>query len=732
MTDANGVEQRSAPTDRPDPEEWIPEDFENCRRRALRGEPRDPEEKREWLRAKMELVWAYRHGYGTEPDSRRYFELLAQVAKLEKGSETGAKYHLAFAFKEGIGTLANIDSYIHWMGRAAEDGDREAMFNLAEAYQKGTGGNPDESKYFYWISKMAAQGSPLALIKSAEAYKTGIGIQENKELFLENAKKAMKSATEALQSEPSGKDLASEDLPRAIELVSEAYRDGIGVTQSDVQYFHHLSLAVTAADEAVKDFDESEPGQLSELVKTLAPLKRKLSVAYLEAKGTPKDEKNAFEYMMTAAKNGDSVAMLEVARFYEYGIGRNKNRRRAFECYKKAAEMDNADGMYKAAIAYGTATGTKECPAEFQRLTQAAVRAGQDRAFMATELADLRRDGLVTASQISKVLDIFEGLRDDIHEIKSNRVLINSEATDGVAHFTTLEALHSMLPAAENRLSPTRVEKTNLLRLYNIEYVNDPQEGRSLIESDRHPSHPIRGLFPTLSRPNDHSSRAHTHDSLPLWGLPFSVYVGSFTLKSDRLDLWRAYGRDGCGFCLVTPIAAFSEQHRSNEHGFAGLAAVEEPNRQVPMTLYRVAYGEDEVTHALDRLKPRLDDLCAIRDKFAKSRHNGEIIKDKINLTARAILSDILYLYKNTEYENEKEVRLLAPYAISAQAVSADERTPAQLYVKTRPFLFSPESKIIIGPKVKNAEAVRLALRHRLDRNGHTGVYVECSRIPYR
>ena len=409
MTDANGSEQRSAPIDQPSPEQWIPEHFDNCRQKALRGEPKDPKEKREWLRSEMELVWAYRYGYGTEPDSRRYFELIAQVAELEKGSETGAKYHLAFAFKDGIGTQANIDSYISWMGRAAEDGDREAMFKLAEAYQDGTGVNPDESKYFYWISKMATQGSPLALIKSAEAYKTCIGTQEDKEQFFENAKEAMKLANDALQSEPYDNDLASEDLTRAIELVSEAYRDGIGVAQSDDKYFCYLSLAVTAADEAIRDFDQSEPGQLKELLKTLAPLKRKLSVAYLEAKGTPKDEKKAFEYMRAAAEDGDSAAMMEVARFYEDGIGRSKNRRKAFECYKTASEMDNADGMYWAAVAYGTATGTEQSSGEFHRLTQAAVRAGQDRAFMATGLADLNRDGLVTASQISKVLGIFKG-----------------------------------------------------------------------------------------------------------------------------------------------------------------------------------------------------------------------------------------------------------------------------------------------------------------------------------
>ena len=135
------------------PEDWTPEDFEKCRRRALRARPADSNKMQDWLRAKMDLVWAYRNGYGTEPDTHRYFELLAQVAELEVGSEMGARYHLAFAFKDGIGTKPNANLYLKWMRRAAESGDREAMFKLAEAYQYGYGAKADERKYFHWIKK---------------------------------------------------------------------------------------------------------------------------------------------------------------------------------------------------------------------------------------------------------------------------------------------------------------------------------------------------------------------------------------------------------------------------------------------------------------------------------------------------------------------------------------------------------------------------------------------------
>ena len=714
------------------PEHWTPEDFEDCRRRALRGQPHDPKHQKDWLRAKMDLAWAYQNGYGTEPDSHRYFELLAQVAKLEVGSEIGARYHLAFAFRDGIGTEQNTESYLTWMRLAAADGDREAMFKLAEAYQDGFGVAADEKNYFYWIREMAEQGSPLAIIRLAEAYKTGTGTVANDQKYFESANRAMTLAQAALETQDTDVDLASEDLPLAIQLVSHAYRDGIGILQDNAQYFRYLLLAVEAADAAIIGFDPHEADQLADLRKTLAPLKRELAQAYLHGIGTQKDERRAFDYMRKAVVDGDPIAILQLGRFYEDGIGRNKSSRKAFECFSRAAGMGNTDAMYRAAISHGTRIGTAQSPNEFRRLAAAAVQAGHEKAFLLTELADLHCDGLLGPRQVSNLLQIIERFRDKVQKIKSSHVLSEADATAGVAHFTSLDALYSMLPATSTSGENTTRINRNHLRLYNIEYVNDPHEGKNLLSAASNSASAILKSFFSAPATAPDDPLHDPFDSLPLQGLAFSVYVGSFTLRADRLDLWRAYGGDGTGYCLVTPISAFRDPAMPTDHGFAGLAATDKGDRQVPMTLYRVAYGEPAVTCALTKLDPNLQELHTAIEKYATARHNGERIRAKIHLTARAILSDIMYLYKNAEYSTEEEVRMLAPYAISAEAVKADHQVPGRLYVDTRPFLFCPGSRIIIGPKVIRPEAVRLELRHRLDRNGHQDVDVMCSPIPYR
>ena len=711
---------------------WGPQEFLKCRQRALRARPSSTAEQEKWLREKMDLVWAYRFGYGTEPNRYRYFELLEQVAELEEGSAIGAKWHLALAHKEGIGTRASETLYIRWMQRAAADGDSEAMFNLAQAYQDGAGVERDESEYISWISKMAEKGSPSASISLAEAYRFGIGIRQDDAMFFENAKNAVAQAEQKIGNRKSDPDFASEDLPRALYLVAEAFRHGTGIESDREQYFSHLSKAVDAADKEIEALTKDERQQAEELRTMQAPFKLELAEAYMAGIGTVTDEERAIGHMKQAADAGNAKAMLKVAELYESGRMQEPNLKEAFVWKEKAAGKHAPDALYSTAVAYGTGAGIEENPAEFQRLVREAVRAGHETAYMAVGLAVLREANLICGVDVSRFLELFEELRRVVLEVKLEHQLQSSDTSGEVAHFTTFEALHSMLPREIDRFDQTRREQANLLRLYNLAYVNDPQEGQMLLSNKAAETDLIDEFFSKSPLTNLQGEHWLSHEPLPLSGLAFSVYVGSFTLESDRLDLWRAYGRDGEGFCIVTPVGAFTDLNSHMVQGFAGLAATDQSNWQVPMTLYRVLYEEQDIIKTIGRIKPHLTSIRDNRERITSSREHKRTLSEHINLTVRAILSDILYLYKNEEYKRENEVRMLAPCAITAPSVNADEQNPAKLFVKSKPFLFKPGSRIILGPRVKEPDAVRLELRHRLDRNGHLDVEVTFSPIPYR
>ena len=680
----------------------------------------------------MHLVWAYRAGYGTEPDSRRHFEILTQLAKLESEAELGAKWLLAQAYKEGIGTLPDEASYFKWMECAAKDGDPEAMFSLAEAYRSGVGVERDEDKYFLWRRKMAERGSPFALMELAQAFKTGTGTPQSNDQFFKTATTAMELATEAISNRQIDKDFSSEDLPLAIQLVAQAYREGIGTDKSETQYFRNLSQAVEAVNKAIQLEQEKEFSSEDAVKFSLAPVVFEFSLAHLEGVGTAKNAPKAVKYMKQAAEAGNAKAMLRLADFLEAGTGARKNFIEAFKWREKAANLNNPDAMYETAIAYGTRKGTEENANEFHRWARNAVRTGHNKAFIALGLAELHTKGLITPRKISNILHLLDGLRHEVLEIKKDHALSTQEAPKGVSHFTTLETLHSMLPSEGSSSYSSKGASSNFLRLYNVSYVNDPQEGKTLLLGEEEEVTNLRQFFPNILPTTHGMNDRRIFETGPLPSLAFSVYVGSFTLRSDRLDLWRAYGRDGTGFCIVTPVQSFLRGDGMSDQAFAGLAASEVNNADIDLTLYKVAYDEDKMRSTRARLNLHLAEIARARARLAREVTDKEAVRLQVALTVHAILTDVLYLYKHDEYKSEEEVRMLAPFAISASAVYADERSPAKLFVRTKPFLFAPGSRIIIGPKVRDKEAVRLELKHRLDRNGHSEVDVLVSEIQYR
>ncbi|RIB03045.1 hypothetical protein C2G38_1990496, partial [Gigaspora rosea] len=68
--------------------------------------------------------------------------------------------------------------------------------------------------------------------------------------------------------------------------------------------------------------------------------------------GVEKDEKKAFRYYMKAAELGKPVAMQDVSLCYYYGIGVEINYQKSFEYCKRSADLGNADGMNSVGRSY--------------------------------------------------------------------------------------------------------------------------------------------------------------------------------------------------------------------------------------------------------------------------------------------------------------------------------------------------------------------------------------------
>lgn len=328
-------------------------------------------------------------------------------------------------------------------------------------------------------------------------------------------------------------------------------------------------------------------------------------------------------------------------------------------------------------------------------------------------------------------IELLKGLHEKIQEIKKNHLVsetdFNSEKGNAleekyVAHYSDLVALRNMLPWSDNG---SAIKDKNLLRLYNVAYMNDPEEGKMLlkISQEQKNAYVLHEFFDEKAATDDHHKL--------LWGNgEFAFYLSSFTRQKDRLDLWRAYGKDGTGLSIAIPFEAFSQTHgsilekqlkqknskdetRGSDDGKDGLTS-SDIKKYIPPTLYKIIYEASEMIEALKQLDPQLRLI-----KQSLSLLQNEHIDKTIKSIVRVLLSDILYLYKNDEYENEKEMRIISFFEISDLRLKLDERIPSRVYAETHPFLFGEGSQIIIGPKVAGKVETEYEIKFRLTNQRH-------------
>lgn len=206
----------------------------------------------------------------------------------------------------------------------------------------------------------------------------------------------------------------------------------------------------------------------------------------------------------------------------------------------------------------------------------------------------------------------------------------------------------------------------------------------------------------------------------------------------------------GMGVCIVTPLSAFEENMEPSyalgeylkemrkpegglqtETGTEKAEAARESSGQlsqtVPRLLYRVKYQDDEISAAIEDLQGPLQGIARFMETVEESQQNA------IRKCVIVLMSDILYLYKNEEYRNEEEFRLVFAATIGHSMLELDEQNPGRLFMRTDGFLFrQPGSQIIIGPRVKEKRAVELNLKFRLNRHGFKDTRVMQSKVAYR
>lgn len=596
-------------------------------------------------------------------------EFIALRKKAEK-KDKRAMLDLALAYGEGDGVEPNKAAFFVWVERAAIAGEPEAAYELAYAYKKGVGTQPDYDLFITWLEKSVQLQFPRALYDRAIIYKEGEFFDTDQKPFFNWMKKAA-------ESEDTDN---TEDVAEAAYELAFAFKDGVGIKRNLVSYRSWLKKAAKKGKSeamfhlAFEYYHPDNPDKMATFFYWLEQAAKEdqpdalyhLAIAYLQGEGTDVSEDSYFRWMKKAAKAGVSEAMFHLAIFYL----------------------------------------TKNTPdlKKFSFWIKSALKAGQPGAFIASGLDDLRKESRRIPHQT--LVELYHDLIDlykTVLEIKRDHIVKKDAAKNGVAHFTRFAALKSMLPD-----SPSSDRTTNRLWLYNFTYMNDPKEGKVLLDERFDEGISLRKFFSGADN-IDNPLSWEEHES--------SVYIGSFTLIGDDLKMWRTtYGNDGQGYCIITPWDAFDQDPRDEiRHGDDVVNVSQgalEATEYLPLTLYEVRYTDNAMKKTLNTLNDKLDKILKTRESLG----NASKILDR---TVRQIVSHILYLYKSEPYHTEQEARLIADYDISFKGLELNlNEEPSRLYVETSDdFLFQKGSYIIVGPKVQQPTIAELDLKLRLARH---------------
>lgn len=298
--------------------------------------------------------------------------------------------------------------------------------------------------------------------------------------------------------------------------------------------------------------------------------------------------------------------------------------------------------------------------------------------------------------------------RTHVDSILSQLRVQTAETDQYAAHYTSALTPKYLLASSD----------ANMMRQYDGDYMNDPEEGRYLVDvmisAAASCDHKHKGLFVEyLSKLRESKllySAYHKATFLSCWTI--RTIKPSFEDSSDSLNHWRFYGDDGKGACLMIPLS--------------NLLPI------FPNELYRVTYGTEARgggTAAAQRPIKLVKEGLVARLNAIRRTSPTDAMNDLRELIQAT--HPLLFLFKSSEYKDEQEVRSITHrdnYA-SSSGVIFDQRDPKRAYVNGNTGLISNNSILYFGPKSDNKHAIEVM---GLAANLNINVRVFISSIPYR
>lgn len=262
-------------------------------------------------------------------------------------------------------------------------------------------------------------------------------------------------------------------------------------------------------------------------------------------------------------------------------------------------------------------------------------------------------------------------------------------------------------------------DKTHL-RYSNAVFMNDPEEGKTLIdyldfleEQDKE-EQLIKKSF----------NRVQNEEKT-------NFYLGSFLpvkdFHEDELLMWRTYGKDenrneAAGCCLVIDVEFFDK-------GDGRLLVLGTDRNKKPVNivhpLYKVIYCNkrkgkiegDETRHITNELQKLKDILRGLIEKKKRAEPKLNKAIDRILYHS---LSELRYFFKSADYSYENELRVIQ-FATHPDIVKIDSESgflPRRMFLESSKEIKPHIRKIVLGPKVQHPERW-MYLEEQMKREGY-------------
>jgi len=276
-----------------------------------------------------------------------------------------------------------------------------------------------------------------------------------------------------------------------------------------------------------------------------------------------------------------------------------------------------------------------------------------------------------------------------IRIIKKELIFETTDDTE-ICHYSKLSTLKYIIQPKGSTFQPR-------LRISNIAYLNDPSEGNVLFQ-----------LLKKVTK-SDVTNMLLGNEIMEenkLAEVPFSkVFIGSFSAAKNKLPMWTLYGDNSKGCCLVFDNHFFDKRNELVE------AQSNMDDKKIPsqeLILYQVKYLNLDYLNETDPIISHLKKIANILDLFANiiSKY------DSVRIWVMTLLDEIRFLFKDSDYDYENEVRIII-HAQNAEIQVDDginELNIPRLYVNLQRKLIYKE--VILGSKIDRPNTVAPFLLH--------------------